>query len=413
MKKTLALSILIIMLLSGVSFGMAHLTTGVVLQNSISVYITGLQYADSAYDYFDFTINGTTYRQSSSSKNFTGLSCGTTYSFSAVASYNGVEYDMGGFNQATDACPPPPDPPSVTAPSSVSGSALNQTMAQLSWSGGSPQNYQVELRRTSDDSLIWNYTGTVTSLTVSNLTQGTTYYARARTRAWYDYGGYYVYSGWTNSANFTTQGEDPPPTPDPITGVSVSGVTENSATVSWTGGANLETFTVKIKQGTSVVRTEVTLNRSFTFSNLDPHTTYTACVFGCERQYNCSAEICSAPFTTDHTVEAWQWSIPIEPGSPVYNTTISGTSITAYVIPATEWNQFTSRINELRALYGRTAYTFTTVSSGTDFTLAILNQAVMALNGIFDELPLASGENVQAQHMKMIRDKFNEFLYAL
>ena len=222
-----------------------------------------------------------------------------------------------------------------------------------------------------------------------------------------------MYSPWVKSSNFTTQGEDPPPTPDPITGVSVSGVTANSATVTWTGGANLETFTVKIKEGTSVVRTEVTLNRSFTFSNLDPYTTYTACVSGCERQYNCTSEVCSAPFTTDNTVEAWQWSITIEPGEPVYNTTRAGTAVTAYIIPATEWNQFTSRINELRALYGRTSYSFTTATSGMNFTPAIVNEAVMALNGIYDELPVASGEDVQAQHLKMIRDKFNQFLYAL
>lgn len=51
-------------------------------------------------------------------------------------------------------------------------------------------------------------------------------------------------------------------------------------------------------------------------------------------------------------------------------------------VTATEWNDFTSRINEFRLYAGFSTYSFTTVSQHQQFTPAIYNQAVKAIKGI-------------------------------
>jgi hypothetical protein len=413
MKKIISLFLILVIIASGVGFGMASLSFGASTKTSISVYISGLQYPDSAYDYFKFSLNGSWTTQSSSSKTWSGLSCGTSYSFGAIACYNGIEYDMGGFSASTDACDPPPSPPSPTAPSSVSGSVLNSTSAQISWSGGSPTYYDIELRR-SDGTLIdsWTLSG-VYQLTKSGLMENTSYYARVRTREWYSYGGYYVYSSWTVGNTFTTPGDTTPPTPDPILSVTVTGVDSDSATVTWTGGNNHSYYRVNMKvNGSTQVWQQVT-SKTATFNNLQPNTTYTACVFGCERTNNCSAEVCSAAFTTDQSLDAWEWSIPITANAPVYQTTKVGNDYIAYIIPATEWNQFTAKINELRVAKGLSNYSFTQVSSGTNFTYQIMNQAITALNQIGNSLELASIGDIKAQHFIDIRDTYNDGINSL
>lgn len=48
--------------------------------------------------------------------------------------------------------------------------------------------------------------------------------------------------------------------------------------------------------------------------------------------------------------------------------------------PASEWNDFTARINEFRAYKSKSAYSFTTARAGTDINSSIVGQAVTAIN---------------------------------
>jgi hypothetical protein len=53
---------------------------------------------------------------------------------------------------------------------------------------------------------------------------------------------------------------------------------------------------------------------------------------------------------------------------------VSGKNL--YVMPATEWNAFTTRINDFRAYCDLSDYSFSSVSSDSDFTADVFNEAV-------------------------------------
>lgn len=89
----------------------------------------------------------------------------------------------------------------------------------------------------------------------------------------------------------------------------------------------------------------------------------------------------------------------------------------AIVMPASTWNSFTSKINSLRAYYDRKYgtslgnYSFTSVSSGATFTATIYNQAINAINAMFDTYEylstLSSGASITAALLMGLQSKLN------
>lgn len=73
----------------------------------------------------------------------------------------------------------------------------------------------------------------------------------------------------------------------------------------------------------------------------------------------------------------WEWTTDISTTSYV-----PMDSEGFHPVTATEWNNFTNRINEFRAYAGYSNYSFTSVSKGQAFTPSIYNQAVEAIKGI-------------------------------
>lgn len=73
----------------------------------------------------------------------------------------------------------------------------------------------------------------------------------------------------------------------------------------------------------------------------------------------------------------WSWSTNIVKGAtvPKYGESLAP-------ITAAEWNAFCERINAFRVYKSLSTYSFTTVSSGTPMTLAIVNQAISAISAI-------------------------------
>jgi hypothetical protein len=71
----------------------------------------------------------------------------------------------------------------------------------------------------------------------------------------------------------------------------------------------------------------------------------------------------------------WAWTTTITAGTDVPS--VSGKTI--YIMPATEWNAFTDRINDFREYINLADYTFTSVSTDTEFTKTIINQALTAI----------------------------------
>jgi hypothetical protein len=82
----------------------------------------------------------------------------------------------------------------------------------------------------------------------------------------------------------------------------------------------------------------------------------------------------------------WEWSYTIAVGSNVYSVVNNN----IFIMTANEWNEFTFKIKQFRDYKGLPEFTFTTVSSQTNFTTTILNQA---LNAIRDLSPHFTGGN--------------------
>ena len=94
----------------------------------------------------------------------------------------------------------------------------------------------------------------------------------------------------------------------------------------------------------------------------------------------------------------WSWESTIRSGKPI-------------AITASEWNAFTTRINEFREYAGLSSYSFTTVSSGTPISYWIVNQARTAISEIsgHGSLPSAavSGGKIYASFFNSLASALN------
>lgn len=83
----------------------------------------------------------------------------------------------------------------------------------------------------------------------------------------------------------------------------------------------------------------------------------------------------------------------------------------AFNLKATEWNNFTSRINAFRAYKGLSNYSFTYAYKGNDFTAAIYNQArkaIQAISGYGTYIPTVSaGQDITAYMMNVLVSELN------
>ena len=113
--------------------------------------------------------------------------------------------------------------------------------------------------------------------------------------------------------------------------------------------------------------------------------------------------------TTDEKTcpDNWEWSYFIYPDMPVYDTISFGSLIIAYIMPYYEWNAFTQRINDFREYKGLSKYSFTTVSSDSDCTPDIINQAVDAINDMGFSINRVSHGNVPANVFIQMRKELN------
>lgn len=80
-------------------------------------------------------------------------------------------------------------------------------------------------------------------------------------------------------------------------------------------------------------------------------------------------------------------------------------------LTASEWNSFTSRINEFRDYYDLSSYSFTTAYSGNSFTAAMYRQArtaIQAIDGYGTYIPYVySGDEITAYMMNILVSELN------
>ena len=193
----------------------------------------------------------------------------------------------------------------------------------------------------------------------------------------------------------------PPSTP---TNLRITNKSRNSLSIAWNASSNATTYNLFLNGSYH----GVTSGTAYTFNDLKPSTLYVLEVVA----YNSSTGLYSERATiTATTLSArpsnWSWSYNIYSGGSVYNTIKSGNMFIAYIMPAAEWNNFTSRINEFREYKGLSSYSFTTVYAEGNCTSSIINQAVNAINAMGFSISTVSNGNVPASVFIQMKDKLN------
>ena len=100
----------------------------------------------------------------------------------------------------------------------------------------------------------------------------------------------------------------------------------------------------------------------------------------------------------------WNWSYS---GGNVFKTTTFGKTVYAYIMTASEWNDFTKRINEFRAYKNLPDYSFNNALSDGNFTVNYVNHAINAINALGFGIPIVSSDNIFASSFIEMRDKLN------
>ena len=105
----------------------------------------------------------------------------------------------------------------------------------------------------------------------------------------------------------------------------------------------------------------------------------------------------------------WEWEYTITQGGNFY----SVSNKTAYLMRASHWNAFTSRINEFRIYKGKTVYSFNTATSGMSGSAVTtcVNQAINAINELLDAQyridNVSAGQKITANTFLAMRNRLN------
>lgn len=103
--------------------------------------------------------------------------------------------------------------------------------------------------------------------------------------------------------------------------------------------------------------------------------------------YSGSYLYCVDDYGTRYTLTK---SITVSSRPTSFSWTYAKSSGSTFNLKATEWNSFTSKINEFREWKTLSDYSFTTAVKGNTFTAAMFNQAVNAINAMYSNNPLST-----------------------
>lgn len=146
---------------------------------------------------------------------------------------------------------------------------------------------------------------------------------------------------------------------------------------------------------------DTTLDTTVTFTNLVPQSSYDiiATVTKNAVNYSYSPTLVGGRFAVTYTVAKpaiWQW----------YTTkTVGG----VFSMSATEWNAFTTRINQFREYKGLDAYNFTQAYSGSGFEFQMHNETRAAINAMANTGVgiVSRGSSIQANALNILRNTLN------
>jgi hypothetical protein len=229
------------------------------------------------------------------SKSLTGLASGTPYEFQLQTSCtSGGTSSWSSSSNFTTSLPP------CAVPTGLNATSITTSSATLGWTTvNGAVNYNIQYR-VSGGSIWTSTTASTNSKAISGLSLGTTYEFQVQT----------VCNGntssWSASATFTTQSPCAAPT-----GLSVSTITQSSATLSWTAAAGALSYSIQYrKTGTTSWSATSSTTTSKNLSGLLPTTNYefqvlTVCSGG-NSSWSSSSNFTTANSTTlpmpDHIV---------------------------------------------------------------------------------------------------------------
>jgi hypothetical protein len=286
--------------------------------------------------------------------NFTGLTAGTTYSFSAFAQTNsGGASGSASGSWTTDSPPPVPSMPSVYL-LSVSGRTItwritagantNTIYIDRTWST------ETSTAVSSGQSFDWSHTGS---------SDGTQYGIRVRGRNSYSYTNYTGWSYGTTEAPAIVVGS--------VSNVLASAVTTSSFTLSWGAASNATTYQIRNRiQGTTSWQNYYSTSTSVTISGLQTETYY-------EVQVRGYAGSSYGGYSNVLLIRT-QSLVPTPLNWQTFDTSSPQGALTAK-----NWNDMTSKVNAWLTYFKKSNYTFTVASTGDELTAVMFNQAVTEL----------------------------------
>lgn len=249
---------------------------------------------------------------------------------------------------------------------------------------------------------------TNTTITVNNLTPGTSY--EFKYTAQNSYGT--TADSYTSTA--TTQIQNVPP-PAPTAAPSINNITYNSITVKITQIPTSTSHKVYYKISGASAWQNVSLSantNTITIDNLKSSTTYNF-TYSAVNNYGESAKSPQSNATTAPIpLELWAWSFSTSAGSD-------------FNLSSSEWISFVDRINAVRVAKGLSEYSFTKNStylgSGKPFYAWIFAQATTALDdmncGVSSQLKdvnyIASGKNIYGWYFTNLAAALNNAINSI
>jgi len=122
---------------------------------------------------------------------------------------------------------------------------------------------------------------------------------------------------------------------------------------------------------------------------------------------------CSYCGTIRALLTPWSWTSNVSQGGNMNVVSIGGVNHPS-PLTATEWNNFTSFVNELRVAKGHSTYSYASVSPNTNFMAWIFNEAYNQINYMNPPTALptkpVSGGQILASHINGIKDSVNSLI---
>ena len=221
---------------SAVGTTTATLNGAVFNPDEVTITARGFEWkAVSDANYTVVTLTGTS---NTLTHNLTGLTANTAYTYKAFITFNGNTVYGDDVNFTTQ----DESQPTCNVPTNLNATATAYNTADVTWTaGGTETAWNLQYRSATDTNWSSSFAVTTTNYQLTNLTAETTYQVRLQADC-----GNGNASDWTTPVSFTTPTvpADPCNTPTDLT---ISNITQNTATASWTAGGNESSWNLQYR----------------------------------------------------------------------------------------------------------------------------------------------------------------------